>query len=459
MSETISTFVQDWLARAVTLVRQPLCANVGYLMAVNLVNSLGGGVCWGLAAHLCQPGDVGMASATLSAVVLISSVAGLGVDTGLVHFLPKARFPHRLLNTAFTLVAAVALLVSGVFLAGLGLWSPSLLPLRQNGSYVVGFIVAATTATLIAVTRMAFVACRRAIYALVQTCVINGGRLLLVAALADLGAVGIVGSVTAAVVLAVALSLLGLLPRAEKGYRPHLGLSRPDLDVLLPYSMGNYVADWLTQSVQMLLPLMTLEILGPAFSGYAYIAWMIGSLVASPGVAAAGSAFAEASNSPHRLADILAGATALGLLLTLPPALVLVATAPRFLLLFGPAYAQEACGLLRWLAAAAPLTMLTRLYFTRLRAQRRIGHLVLLSSAITAATLGAAVAFIPRLGIAAGGIGWLTGNSLVAAIAIGTTWRELSRDGKRVQPIRGAVTALRTLTGSSEPVEGGGAGR
>lgn len=423
------------LARGTALLGQPLFANAGYLLGINLVASLVGFVFWGLATRLYRPEDVGTASAVISAVALVSGIAGLGVGTGVVRFLPEVQSPVRLLNSTLTFNAVTAILTGGLFLAGLSLWSPSLVILRQDALYAAGFLVYATTMTLGAVVQMAFVARRQALYALVQTCIINSGRLVLVVALVGLGAPGLVGSVMCAVVLAVLLSLVIFLPRVEKDYRPRFDFSWPDVARIIPYSIGNYVASLLTQTSQAVLPLIVLEVLGSASSGQAYIAWMLGSLLTSPGIALAGSAFAEGSNSPHRLADILARAASLSLLITLPAASTLGLAAPWVLLLFGPSYARGASGLLRWLAGAAPMVVLNWLYFTRLRVQKQVGQLIAMSAFVVMVTLGVTAILMPRLGIAAVGIGWLAGNGLIAPMAISVTWRGKLTDWKRVKTV------------------------
>jgi O-antigen/teichoic acid export membrane protein len=434
------------LAKVATLVTQPFVANAGYLLGVDLVASLVGFVFWGLAARLYQPEDVGIASAVLSATVFISGIASFGVGTSLVRFLPDVSAPNRLLNAAFVLNTVASILTGGVFLSGLSLWSPSLIALRQNTFYIVGFLSLVTASTLGTTVRMAFLARRQAFYALLHTCVINVIRLLLVVVFADLGAAGVVGAATIAVVGAVVLSLFGFLPRVEAGYHPRLDFCWSSLVAIIPYSAGNYIAGLLTQTLQMLLPLVILEMLGPVSSGHGYIAWMLGSLLASPGMAVAGSAFAEGSNSPHRLAAILLRAFALGILLTVPGTLILGVAAPWVLLLFGSAYAREAVGLLRWLAAAAPMTVLAGLYFTCLRVQKRVGRLVLLSGFVALVTLGVAIRFMPHLGVAASGIGWFVGNSVVAVVGLGEVFGEMarSRSERAAQDTSGDQGALGT---------------
>jgi O-antigen/teichoic acid export membrane protein len=410
-----------WLAG---LLRQPLFANAGYLWAVTLVGALVGFLFWGLAARLYTPQQVGLASATISTVTLLAGIATFGIGAGLIRFLPGARQPRRLLNTAFTFNVVAALLVAGLYLVGVELWSPSLVSLRGSGLYLAGFLAFTVAATLVAVLQMVFVARRRAGYALAQTGIANGLRLLLVVLLAGLGAAGLVGSVAVAFVVAVVISLILSLPRVEPGYRPRPDFLWPDLAPILPYSAGNYLARLLAQTPQLLLPLLILEMLGPAASGYAYIAWMLGSVLASPGLALAGSAFAEGSNAPGSLFAVLSRAAAAALVLTVTGALVVALGAPGVLGLFGTEYAAEAATLLRWLAAAAPLVVLAGLYYTRLRVEKRVGRLMLLSGLVAALTLGLAAALMPRYGIAASAVGWLLGNGLVAALAMVGMWRE-----------------------------------
>jgi O-antigen/teichoic acid export membrane protein len=410
-----------WLVR---LARQPLFANAAYLWAVTLVGAATGFLFWGLAARFYSPEEVGLASATISAVTLLAGIAGMGVGLGLIRYLPEAGQPRRLLNTAFTFNALAALLVAGLYLAGIELWSPSLAGLRGNALYATSFLAYAVAATLGTVIQMAFVARRRAGYALVQTGVVNAGRLLLVAPLAGMGAAGLVGSQALAVVLIVALSLTLFLPRTEPGYRPRPDLLWGGLVTILPYSAGNYLAQLLAQTPQLLLPLLILEVLGPAASGYAYIAWMLGSVLTGLGAALASSAFAEGSNAPGSLSAVLSRATAAGLALTVAGALVVALGASWVLRLFGVQYAAEAAVLLRWLAAAAPLVVLSSLYFTRLRVEKRVGQLVLLSGFVAALTLGLAAALMSRYGITASAVGWLLGNGLVATLAVAGMWRE-----------------------------------
>jgi O-antigen/teichoic acid export membrane protein len=429
-----TTRARAGIAWLVGVVRQPLFANAGYLWGVTLVQALTGFFFWGLAARFYTPEEVGIASAIISAAALLAGIAVMGMGMGLIRFLPGAADPRRLLSTVLTFTALVALLIAVVYLAGLGLWSPSLSLLRDSALAMAGFLAFVVAQTLGAVLQSAFVARRRAGYALAQTSIIQAGRLLLVVPLVALAAAGLAGSVALAMVVAAALSLTLFLPRVEPGYRPRPRFHRLDLALILPYSAGNYLAGLLAQTSQLLMPLLIVELLGPAPGGYAYIAWMLGSVLIGPGLALATSAFAEGSNAPGSLAAVLSRAAVAGLALTAAGALIVALGAPWLLRLFGPEYAREAMALLRWLAAAAPFVVLAQLYFTRLRVQKRVGRLVLLSGLIALCTIGLSAILMPGHGISASAVGWLLGNAIVAALALLDLWRARTGPGPAPDP-------------------------
>jgi O-antigen/teichoic acid export membrane protein len=392
-------------------------ANAGYLWGVQVVSGVVGFVFWGLATRLYLPEDVGTSSAVISAAQLLAGLAGFGVGQGLVRFLPGAASPVRLLNGVFTLNASASLLFASGYLFGLRVWSPSLGLLRQSIGHSISFALYVAATSLSTAVQMAFVAERRSSYALIQTCVAQGGRMVLLVALVRLGAAGVIGSVAVPLSLAVVLSVTVFLPRIEYGYRPRLHLDSKVVH-LLPYALGNYVAVMMLQSVQMVIPLLALEMLGAASSGYAYVGWMVGALLTSPGLALANSAFAEGSHAPSLLRAILVRAAGLGLTVTVPCALLVGFLAPWLLsLLFGAAYVPETVPLVRWLALAAPLTVLARLYLTYLRVEKKISQLVLLGGLIAAITLGTSALGMSAYGIAASGFGWMVANASIVCVA------------------------------------------
>jgi len=408
--------------RLVAFGKQSLITNAGYLLGISLVNGFVGFLFWGLAARLYHPEDVGFTSAIISAAFLVCGITDFGLSVGLVRYLPDSQTPIKFLNTIFSFEAVTSVLAGIAYLAGISIWSPSLLALQKNWVYFIGFLIFITFYTLGSLVRLSFIARRKSQYALYFTCISNGCRLLFVFLLVGLGGAGLSASIAVAFVLAALISLFYFLPKIEPGYRYHPDLNWPVLATILPYSLGNFAVGLLSMVSQRLLPLLIIERLGPASNGHFYIAWMISDLLASPSSAVSDSAFAEGSNSPESIKDHLIRSTAIGLGLTVPAALLVVVGSPYILMLFGPTYAQEATVLLRWLAFSAPLTVINGIYFTKLRVQKQIKQLVFASAILAISTLGLAYNLISRFGITAVGIGWLIGNgitSLEAFISFG----------------------------------------
>lgn len=84
--------------------RNPLHKNAVFLIATYGVIGLLGFFFWAIAARLYTPEQVGLATALISAVLLLHVFARLGLDIGLIRFLPGERDKPGMINTSFTLV-------------------------------------------------------------------------------------------------------------------------------------------------------------------------------------------------------------------------------------------------------------------------------------------------------------------------------------------------------------------
>ena len=407
----------------ITTIGKSLFANAGYLISVDVVNSLVGFLFWGLAAHLYTPYDIGLASAVISVVTLISMISSLGTGSGLIRFLPESHNRNRMVNSLLIFNIFCGLLVGIIFLVGLPIFSQSLVLLQSNILLVACFLSYAFANTFASSLRMTFLALRKAKYSFWQSVSINAARLPLVAILAGFGVWGIVASTWLAVTVSILLGFLVFLPLAMPNYRFNIAISKTDLSRILPYSFGNYVAFFLVQAPTRLLPILILELDGPKSAAHAQIAWLVGGFLSTPGLALATSAFVEASNTPAQSVSIFSRAAVTGLLFTSFAAVFTFLVAPWLLLLFGPSYAVEGTVLLRWLAAAAPFSVLVGFYFAKLRVQKRIGYLIALSAVLASITIGSTAVLTSSIDLMAFGIGWFASNLLVSMIAIRETYK------------------------------------
>ncbi|HEY3312585.1 MAG TPA: lipopolysaccharide biosynthesis protein [Anaerolineales bacterium] len=402
----------------VAFYKQSLVTNAGYLMGISIVNAFVGFLFWGSAAHLYSPENVGFSSAMISAALLACGLTDFGMSIGLIRFLPETQTPFKFLNTIFTFEVVTSVFAGVLYLAGISVWSPALASVRNNKIHVACFLCFVIFFTLGSLANRAFIARRKSLYALFFNFISNGGRLIFVILLVSFGSTGIFGSLTIAFVLATSVSFFYLLPKIEPGYRLRPTLDWSVLRTILPYSLGNFIVGLLFMISQRFLPLLVIEKLGPASSGHFYIAWMIGEFLASPTTALSDATFAEGSNSPERLNTHLLRSAKIGLGITVPAAVIIFIGSPFILNLFGTTYAEEATSLLKWMAIAAPLSIIAGLFITSLRVRKRTKQLILVGAIPATITLGFSYGQISNLGITAVGIGWFIGMSLTALMAI-----------------------------------------
>lgn len=416
---------RQWINRVIAFGRQSLVTNAAYLLGISAVNAMVGFLFWGITAHLYLPEDVGFTSAVISAAFLVCGLTDFGMSVGLFRYLPETPTPVKFLNTIFSFEVLTSILAGFIYLMGITIWSPSLTALKSNWIFTASFLIYIIFYTLGSLVSRAFIARRKSLYALFFNFISNGSRLILVVILVGFGTAGLLGSLTISFILASSISLLYLLPKIEPGYKLRPDFNWHILSSILPYSLGNFVVGLFSMVSHRLLPLLVIETLGPTSSGHFYIAWMISELLASPNTALSDATFAEGSNTPEKLNAHLLRSTKIGLGLTVPAAILVSIGSPYILRIFGPSYAQEASDLLRWLAFAAPLTVINGLFFTSMRVRKQVKKLVWVSAIPATITLGLSYGLIFRFGITAVGIAWFSAMALTAVVAVfGFGWHK-----------------------------------
>ena len=397
------------------LLRVSLYRNAGYLMLASGVNSLAGFVFWAVAARLYPAEGVGLAAAAISAIGLLALLSTLGMDYGLIRFLPGSGDKAKnILNSCFTLSGLVSVALAVIFLAGLKLWSPALLRIQQNPVFFISFVIFALAAVYRVFAERTFIAGRRAGFALTQGLVFNLLRFIPLVALAPLFNVfGIFASWGIGLGLAVIVSIPFLIPRVQPGYRPAPKIDRKSIGNMMHFSFANYGANIFWAIPILCLPLMVVNLLGAEANAYFYVGWALGYLLVSIPVTVSFSLFAEGSHSEEQLGHNID--RSLRLLLVLVPVIAIVFLAgERVLALFGSAYAENATTLLWVLAVSAIPVGLNHTYFTVKRVQKRMRGVIGLSAFIAVVTMVLSYLLLPRVGIIGAGIGWLIPQAILA---------------------------------------------
>jgi O-antigen/teichoic acid export membrane protein len=241
-----------------------LYRNAIYLMTNSAVLALTGFLFWMAAARLYPVEAVGLGSAAIASIGLLVLLSTLGLDYGLIRFLPGSGEKARdMINSCFTVGGLISIALAFIFLAGLGIWSPALLPIREHPVFFAAFIFFTVTVTFQGFVDRAFIAKRRAGFALAQGLIFSLLRFVPLFVLAPLfDTFGIFASLGIAASIAGATAILLLLPQVEKGYRPLPVIRKGVVNEMVHFSFANYAANIFWILPQLILPLMVVNLLG-----------------------------------------------------------------------------------------------------------------------------------------------------------------------------------------------------
>jgi O-antigen/teichoic acid export membrane protein len=406
-----------------SLIGSTLYANSVYLIAANAVNAGFGFLFWTAAARLFPPHDVGLAAGAVSAMSLIVMISVLGLDYALVRFLPHELNADGIINTVLAIGVSVALILSVAFLVGLGKWSPSLSPLRHDAFSAAGFIVAAMCMVTATLLNAVFLARMRSGYAVAMSAVFGTVKVLLALALAATatGLTVLVGAWTGGTLAAVAFGLFWFLRRANgfrSGYHPRPTMQWTAVRRMTRFASANYLAAVLTTAPLYVMPLLILNLLGPAANAYFYVASSISGLLAMVPTAVSMTLFAHGSHDNNLPLAQVAEGIRFSLTLLVPAIAAIFLLGGRVLLLFGGVYAEAATPLLLLLSLATLPMTLNVAYFSVRRVQHRMADVVLSLTWILVVTLGLGAVLLPRIGLIGAGAVWLAAQSLVAATVL-----------------------------------------
>jgi O-antigen/teichoic acid export membrane protein len=397
----------------------PLYSNAFYLMLTTVVMALLGFFFWMIVARFYTEAEVGFGSAIISAISLLSLISLVGLNISLIRFLPHADKPQDLINSCYTLSILISLVIAGIFLAGLGFWSPALAFVNQNAIFASAFIVFTILWMLLNMLTFTFIARRRAGFVLFKNAIFSVLKLPLpILFVPFFHTFGIIASWGIAAAVAVAVSVFLFLPKVQDSYKPVPTLKLSLLKDMWRYSGGNYLANLFMASPAYILPLMVVNMLGAEQNAYFYIGWMMAGLLFAIPMAVSQSLFAEGSYFEDKLKENVTRSLKFTYLLLVPAVIVLILAGKWLLLAFGQSYSLNALHLL-WVLSLSSLPLaISYIYTGILRVTGRIKELMAIWGFVALVVLLASYLIMPVTGIIGIGYAWLGAQTIVAVYVL-----------------------------------------
>lgn len=382
-----------------------LFRNAVYLVLSTAIMGGLGFVFWLLVAHWYKPGDVGLASALISATTLLSSLSLIGLNAGLIRFISSSKNKSSDFNAAAILVVGVsAFLACGYLLVAprLGIKMSLIDSLWEQTAFVILIPIVAINS----LTDAVFIGSRKGEFHTLGYTTFSVVKLILPLFLIKYDSMGIFAAYALAMTASLTISYYLMIR--------HLGfrlLVMPNWHLLAEvwsYSANNYIGVVLSNLPFQLLPLLIIRRLGAAQVAYFAMAQTIANLLYVVPVAACQSLLAESAHDPKqqtkhifRAAKILSG-------ILVPLVIIAYIGAPYLLSLFGGQYSKFSTVVFRMLDLATFFLAISTLGNTVLNIEKRTKAVVLTQLTFLITTGVASFSLIHK-GLSGIGIALLTG--------------------------------------------------
>lgn len=398
--------------------REPLYRNSIAMMLNSASASFFGLLFWIVAARTMPSKDIGLATAALSAAALIMGLSRLGLDQGLVRYLPGSKNKNGMYSNVLVVTLAFAIAFSIIFIIGIEIFSPALSFLRE-GWFLAVFIGYIAVNTISVIQNMAFTAMRRADLAFVQNLLL-GVRVPILVFIAYLGIFGIFSAFGIAFAITSAFGAF-ILYRFGLLFTSNFDFTA--LKKIMKFSLGNYTAGISAMAPIAVIPVMIVNTIGAKESAYFYVAFSVAALLFMIPTAVSTSLFVEGSHS-FPLKENVIKSVRLIVLLLIPAILFILVLGDKLLLLFSREFSEESFEMLRLLAVSSIFSGVISIYTSIKKIQKDIRMINYVSFALSALIIGLGYAALLKYGLVGLGYAWLGANAVMCVVVVAAVGRE-----------------------------------
>lgn len=371
---------------------------------------------WMINARLFTTEQVGLATTMISTMSLITSFSILGLNSGLIRYLPKAHRKNDVINTVFSVTSTTTIILTLIFILGLSLFSVKLLFIRENIFNVLIFILFILFSNLGNLIDSIFIALRDTKFILAKNLVFSIVKLFLPFILMNFGTYGIFGSLTIALTMALIFSLLIMIKNFK--YYPQFIINKSVIKKIGRFSFGIYINSFLDSLPSMILPLMVLNMIGTQSAAYYYMATIIANLLYIIPQAVSASFFAEGSHNENNIIQHAKKSSKIIALFLIPAIVIMVFFGKYILIFFGKEYSTAGFRLLQILALSGIFMSINSIFSTILLVQHKIITIIYISLLNVVITLVLSYLFISH-GLQGIGMALIAGQAAATLVYSG----------------------------------------
>jgi O-antigen/teichoic acid export membrane protein len=398
----------------------PLFRNAYLLTMSSGLMALLGLPFWAIAAKRYSAETVGLSSTIVSAMMLISGIAQLGLSGILVRYLPGAATrTRRLIGLSYTATIAVSVLAGAMAALTAHAWSPSLNFLALRLPWFVLFVAAVVVWTVFSLQDSVLVGLRQTHWIPLENAVFAIAKLVLVGAFAvSYPRAGVVLAwIMPGMILIIPVNI-AIFARFVPMHLAHSsGAPRWRITDLRRLVFGNYVGNLLAALSSFVIPILVLDELGAARTAYFFVPWTITLGVCLVAANLMTSMVMEVAFVESTLREQTRRVLRAILRSVVPAALCLALLAPYVLRLLGNDYAKHGTLVLRILLIGTIPNAVAAVGLNVARLRHDGRFIALVQGTVAVIFIGVAAVLIPHIGIEGAGVAWLASQVLAAMMA------------------------------------------
>jgi O-antigen/teichoic acid export membrane protein len=418
-----------------------LLLNAGSIIGTRAITSGLGFVYWWLAARMFVPQVVGLASAAISAMMLLGTIGVLGLGTLLIGELRRRPDDAgSLVVTALLVSGSASTLLGGLFILLAPYILPDLAPLTENVLSVMVFVVGVALTSVVLVLDQALIGILRGHVQLWR----NG-----IFAVSKLGALALVGLLLTDNLDLLIYATWALGNTISFVYVAGLGLSKAKLTSFLPHwkwlrelrgrALEHYSLNLSLQVPGFTLPLVVTAVLSAEVNASFYVTWMIATSLFVVPLSLTTTLYAVGAANPSLLSEKTRFTIKLSLACGLAGVIILIFGARPILDFFGRSYAEQATASLRVLALGI-FPVIVKAHFvaiSQIHGRMLNASGVMALGAILELTFAAVGAYYG--GLTGLSIGWVLAISIEALLCKQTILRVITSGGLSSSSTRDAA--------------------
>lgn len=391
---------------------EPLYRNSVALMLNSAFSALFGLLFWIVAARIMSAKDIGLVTATISVATFILALSKIGLDQGLMRYLPETKEKNYFCSTILILTLALSLILSGIFLIGVNIFSPALLFL-QKGWFLLAFLAYIVITSIYSIQNIILIAIRRSDLSMLQN-ILLGVRIPLLTFFAPLGFLGVFSTFGISFLLTL---IFGFFLLDRQGLSIARNFDINSIKKTLKFSFGNFSAGIFTMAPVTIIPIMIVNTVGAEEGAYFYVAYSVAALLFMIPNAVSTSLFVEGSYSLPLRENTIKAMKLISIIL-IPALIMIFLFGDKILQLFSEEYSEQSLEMLQLLAFSSIFSSVISIFTSIKKIQKDVRIINYMNFVLSGMIIGFGYLALLKYGLLGLGYAWLGANIVMCVFAI-----------------------------------------